>query len=104
RAGEEWRWYIEEDAVDHYEDTADAAERGRPVAEVRIAVRRVHRGLDDARRDGVDADAAGGVLEGQRPGRRGQAALGKRRQHRGRAGLRDLCQGGRDVAHVAAVP
>jgi hypothetical protein len=35
----------------------------------------VQRGLDDAWRDGVDADAAGGVLDGQRPGDRGQAAF-----------------------------
>ena len=35
------------------------------LAEVLIAFRRIHRGLDDARRDRVDPDAAGGVLDGQ---------------------------------------
>jgi NAD(P)-dependent dehydrogenase (short-subunit alcohol dehydrogenase family) len=41
--------------------------------------------LDDARGDGGDPDAAGGVLDRQRPGGRGQAALGQRGPHRGRA-------------------
>ena len=36
----------------------------RPPSRV-VGVRRVHRRLDDARRDGVDPDAAGGVLDGQ---------------------------------------
>ena len=69
-----------------------------------VAFRRVHRGLDDAGRDGVDPDAARGVLHGQRLGDGRQAALGQRGQRRRRGGVRDLGQGGRDVDHVAAVP
>ena len=47
--------------------------------------------LDDAQGDGGDPDAAGGVLDRQRPGGRGQAALGQRGPHRGRAP--SVCQG-----------
>src|SRR6185437_5675808 len=55
------------------------------------------RSFDDARKDGVDPDAEGGVLDRQRPGGRGQAALGQRGQHRGRAGTGGSGAGGRDV-------
>ena len=58
----------------------------------------VHRGLDDARRDGVDADAAGGVLDRQRLGGRLQAALGQRGQRRGNLGVGVVDQAGGDVA------
>ena len=102
--GDVRRCLQEQDAVDDVADLADAAERRKLVTESVIAFRRVHRRLDDARRDRVDPDAAGGVLDGQRPGGRGQAALGQRGQHRGRAGVRDLRDRGRDVDHMAAVP
>src|SRR5690349_20266320 len=65
----------EEDAGHDVADLADPSERGEPVAEPRVAFGRVYRCLDDARRDSVDADAAGGVLDGQRPGGRVQSAL-----------------------------
>jgi hypothetical protein len=55
----------EQDAVDDVADLANASERGKPVTELLVAVRRVHRRLDDARRDGVDPDAAGSVLDGE---------------------------------------
>ena len=56
-----------------------------------------------ARRDGVDPDAVGVVLDGQRSGGGGQAALGQRGEDRGRAGVRTLAEGGQNVDHVAAV-
>ena len=62
------------------------------------------RSPDDAREDGVDPDAEGGVLDRQRPGGRGQAALGQRGHHRGRAGTGGSGAGGRDVDHMPAVP
>ena len=62
-AGDVRRCLQEQDAVDDVADLADAPERGKPVTESVIAVRRVHRRLDDARRDGVDPDAARGVLD-----------------------------------------
>src|SRR6185312_4117590 len=60
------------------------------------------RSPDDAKGDGVDPDAEGGVLDRQRPGGRGQAALGQRGQHRGRAGTGGSGAGGRDVDHMPA--
>ena len=84
-SGDVRRGLQEQDAVHDVADLAHPPERGKPVTEAFVAFRRVHRGLDDARRDGVDPDAAGGVLDGQRPGGRGQAALGQRGQDRGRA-------------------
>jgi hypothetical protein len=52
-------------AANDVADLADAPERRKPVTELLVAVRRVYRRLDDARRDGVDPDAAGGVLDGE---------------------------------------
>src|SRR3984885_9790157 len=79
-AGDVRRGFQEQDRGDHVADLADAPERGKLAAKMLVAVRRVRRCLNDARRDGVDPDAARGVLDGQRPGRRGQAALGQRGQ------------------------
>jgi hypothetical protein len=53
----------EQDAVHDVADLADPPHRGQLVAEVGVAFRRVHRRLDHARRDGVDPDAARGVLD-----------------------------------------
>ena len=60
-------------------DLAHPADGCRPARLVRLGV---HRGPDDAGRDGVDPDAACRVLDGQRPGDRVQPALGQRRQRR----------------------
>jgi DNA-binding CsgD family transcriptional regulator len=103
-AGDVRRRLQEQDAVDHVADLAGPAHRRQPVAQPFVAVGRVHRGLDDARRDGVDPDAARGVLDGQGSGHRGQAALGQRGQRAGLAGRRGLGLGGCDVDHVTAVP
>ena len=64
-AGDVRRVLQEQDAVNHVADLPHAPERGKLAAEPLVAFRRVHRGLDDARRDGVDPDAARGVLHGQ---------------------------------------
>ncbi len=63
---------------------------------------RVHGGGDGARRDGVDADAARGVLDGQRPGGGLEAALGQRGQHGRDARVGVVDQAGGDVDDVAA--
>src|ERR1700734_4455223 len=52
----------EQDAVDDVDGVAGPPERAKPVTEVVATFRRVHRGLDDARRDGVDPDAVSGVF------------------------------------------
>ena len=57
-AGDERRRLQEEDAVDDVADLAHAPERVEPGERV-VGLRRVLRRLDDARRDGVDPDAAG---------------------------------------------
>ena len=64
-AGDERRRLQEEDAVDDVADLADVPNRGELGAEPGVALRRMHRRLDDAGRDGVHPDAAGGVLDGQ---------------------------------------
>jgi hypothetical protein len=62
-----------DDRVGHVADLAHPAERvQRGQGLVRLG--RVHRGADDAEREGVDPDAAVRVLGRQRPGDRGQAA------------------------------
>jgi len=76
--GDVGRGLQEQDAVDDVADPADPAEREEPVAEVLVVFRRVGGGLDDAWGDGVDPDAEGGDLDGQRPGDRGQAGPGVR--------------------------
>ena len=55
----------EQDSVDDVADLADASKRKKPATELFVAVRRVHRRLDDARRDSVDPDAARGALDGE---------------------------------------
>ncbi len=77
-AGDVGRGLQEQDAVHDVADLACAAEPGKLVAKAVVAAGRAGRGLDDARGDGVDSDAARGVLDGQRAGGRGQTALGQR--------------------------
>ena len=48
------RCFQEQDSVDDVADLADASKRKKPATEFLVAVRRVHRRLDDARRDSVD--------------------------------------------------
>src|SRR3954465_4735017 len=76
-AGDERRRLEEHDRVDDVADLSDVPHRGEPCAEPGVARRGMGRGLDDSRRHGVDADAAGGVLHREGSGRRGQAALGE---------------------------
>ena len=64
-AGDVGRRLQEQNGVHHVADLAGPAERGKPAAQVLVAFRRLVRGLDDPRRDGVDPDADGGVLDGQ---------------------------------------
>jgi hypothetical protein len=52
--------------------------------------------------DGVDADAAGGVLDGQRPGNRQQAALRQRGQRGWLHGVRVVRDAGAEVDDTAA--
>ena len=103
-AGDEGRGFQEQDAVHDVADMAHAAERRKQAAEAMIVAAGVHRGRDDARGDGVDPDATGAILDGQRAGGRGQAALGQGGQHRGRTGVSGFSDDGADVDHVAAVP
>jgi hypothetical protein len=65
-AGNERRRLEDDDGVDDVADLARVPYRGEPRAEPGVVFRRMHRRLDDARRDGVDPDAAGGVFSGQR--------------------------------------
>src|ERR1700733_7087497 len=64
-AGDERRRLQEEDAVDDVADLAHMPDWGELRAEPDVALRRMHRRLDDARRDGVDPDATGRVLDGE---------------------------------------
>ena len=64
-AGNERRRLQEKDAVDDVADLAHVPYRRELGAETGIALRRMHRRLDDAWRDGVHPDAAGGILDGE---------------------------------------
>ena len=91
--------------VDHRVD--DVAHLAHPAdreqfAEGLVVLLGMHRSLDDARRDSVDANAAGGVLDRQRLGSGLHAALGQRRQHRRNVGVGVVDQAGGDVDDVAA--
>ena len=99
-AGDVGRGLEEQHGVNHVADLAGPPERRQLVTEAVVGLRRVLRGPDDAGGDGVDPDAARGVLDGQQPGRRGQAALGQRSQCGGRGGVRDLGDGRRDARPV----
>jgi hypothetical protein len=63
-AGDEGRGLQEENAADDVADLAHMAE-GVERAERLVALRRMPGRLDDARRDGVDPNAVGGLLDGQ---------------------------------------
>ena len=65
------------DVIDltHMSDRVQAAEGG-------VSFFAVHRRFDDAGRYRVDPNAALGVLDGQRLGRRVDATLGQRSEHR----------------------
>ncbi len=67
-----------------------------------VVLDRVHRGLDDTRRDGVDPDAPAGVLDGQGLGRGVEATLGQRRQDGWHAAVRLVDEAGRDADDVTA--
>jgi hypothetical protein len=56
--GDERGCLKEQNAADDVADLADMPERRKTVAESGVAFRRMRRRLDDARRDGVDPDAA----------------------------------------------
>src|ERR1700736_596828 len=73
-SGHEARRLEIEDGVHDVDDLAHSADRVQG-AELRIGLDRVHRRLDDAGCDRVHANAALGVLDGERFGRRGEAAL-----------------------------
>src|SRR5579863_4957199 len=63
-AGDEGRGLQEENAADDVADLAHMAE-GVERAKRLVALRRMPGRLDDARRDGIDPNAVGGVLDGQ---------------------------------------
>src|SRR5664279_5896437 len=63
----------------------------------------MHRGLDDAGRDRVDSHALLRELDGQRLGRRLQAALRERGQYRRHIAVRVVHEAGRHLHNVAAV-
>ena len=65
-AGNERRGLEVEDAVDDVGDLPYVPHWWELRAEPGVALRWMHRRLDDARRDSVHSDAAGGVLDGQR--------------------------------------
>lgn len=90
-----------EHTMDDVFDFADPVERmeGGERAE---GLRFMHRCPDDARRDRVHADAAGGVFYGEAAGRSIKAALGNRRQNRGNAGIRIINQRCCDLHNVTA--
>ena len=64
-AGNERRRLQEEDAVDDVADLAHVSNRRELRAESGVTLCRMHWRLDDAWRDSVHPDAAGGVLYGQ---------------------------------------
>ena len=66
-AGHELRRLQVQDRLDHFLHRAHPPDRVQPGQE-RMRLRRVHRGLDHARRDRVHPDAPVGVLDCQRPG------------------------------------
>ena len=91
--GNERRRLQKEDAVDDVADLPHVSYRRELRAKSGVTLCRLHRRLDDPWRDSVYPDAAGGVLDGQRLGGRGQAAFGQRRQDRRRARVGVVCQG-----------
>jgi IS5 family transposase len=102
----------EQDTVYDVADLARAAERRKPADGAAKAAGRVQRGLDHAPADGVDPDAARGVLKGQRPGRRGQGAVrhggvvggGVAGERPGGSGARGANQGVETVAVILVEP
>ena len=54
----------DQDAIHDVADLTRPAQRRKPAIEAAEAVGQGHWGLDEARRDGVDPDAAGGELDG----------------------------------------
>src|SRR5258705_13021771 len=75
-AGDERGGFEVGDGVDDVADLAHPADRVQTGKDL-VGLGRVHRGADDAWGDRVDPDAAGGVLDRQRPGDRVEAAFGK---------------------------
>ena len=71
-------------------------------AKRRMGFLRMHGRLDDARRDGVRADASLRIFDGQRLRGRVQAALGQRGQHRRYAVDSVVDEARRNADHVAA--
>lgn len=64
-AGDERRIFEEEDAADDIADLANMPDWRKLRAEPGVALCGMHRRLNDAWRDSVHPDAAGGVLDGQ---------------------------------------
>jgi len=79
-ASNERRVFQEQDRVDDVADFPHAADWVQS-AELCVGLRRMHRGLYDARRHRINADATFGVLDGQGSGGRVQASLRQRGQH-----------------------
>jgi hypothetical protein len=69
-----------------------------------MSLHRMHRRLDDARRHGIHADSAPGILDRQRLGRSIEPALGQRSQDRWNLGVCVIDQAGGDLDNVTAVP
>src|SRR3954468_7396203 len=84
--------------VAHLAHPSDRVQGGEEL----VGLLRVHGGLDGAGRDGVDADATGGVLDGEGLGGGLHTALGQRGQHGRDPGVRVVDQAGGDVDDVAA--
>src|SRR5262249_42172606 len=100
-AGHEARRLEVENRFDNVGDLAHMADRLKS-PEGLMGLDRVNRRLHEARRDGVHANTALGVFDGERLGRRVEAALRQRRKHGGYAGDGAVDQARRDLDDMAA--
>src|SRR4029077_1914088 len=87
--------------VDDVAHLAHATHRVQAVEHL-VVLLEVHGSLDDAGGNGVDTDAASGVLDGERLGCGLEASLCQGCKHRGHVGVGVVNEGAGDVDDVAA--
>ncbi len=100
-AGHERRTLQIEDGIHDVRHLTHVA-HGMESAERLVNFERMHRRLDDTQRHCVHADAALGIFDREALGRRVEAALGERRQHRRHVRIGVVDQARRDLDDMAA--
>jgi hypothetical protein len=98
-SGNKLGFFEEDDGMDNLVYVTQTA-HGMQSRKLRVCFNRMHRGLDDARRYGVDPDPAACVLGGEGLRRRIQPALCQGSEHRRHVGARLVGESGGDVDDV----